>query len=71
MLEPSFQVGRVSGIFLMDKFHSDNSLPHVGAASDKVSALEKAGAIVTDSPAKIGSSMLKVTSVVFVLTSCI
>jgi succinyl-CoA synthetase alpha subunit len=31
-----------------------------GAASDKVAALEKAGAIVTDSPAKIGPEMLKV-----------
>lgn len=31
-----------------------------GAASDKVKALEQAGAIVTDSPAKIGSEMLKV-----------
>ncbi|KZW02097.1 succinate-CoA ligase [Exidia glandulosa HHB12029] len=30
-----------------------------GAASDKVAALEKAGAIVSDSPAKIGSLMLK------------
>jgi len=30
-----------------------------GAASDKVAALEKAGAIVTDSPAKIGSELLK------------
>jgi len=30
-----------------------------GAASDKVAALEKAGAIVTDSPAKIGATMLK------------
>lgn len=30
-----------------------------GAASDKVKALEAAGAIVTDSPAKIGSEMLK------------
>lgn len=30
-----------------------------GAASDKVSALEKAGVIVTDSPAKIGATMLK------------
>ncbi|KAK7059050.1 Nuclear import receptor [Paramarasmius palmivorus] len=30
-----------------------------GAASDKVAALEKAGAIVTDSPAKIGIEMLK------------
>lgn len=31
-----------------------------GAASDKVVALEKAGAIVSDSPAKIGSLLLKV-----------
>ncbi|KAG6332079.1 hypothetical protein ID866_7007, partial [Astraeus odoratus] len=31
-----------------------------GAASDKVAALEKAGVIVTDSPAKIGAEMLKV-----------
>lgn len=31
-----------------------------GAAADKVAALEKAGAIVSDSPAKIGSLMLKV-----------
>ncbi|KAF9229184.1 putative succinyl-CoA synthetase alpha chain, gdp-forming [Gyrodon lividus] len=30
-----------------------------GAASDKVAALEKAGVIVTDSPAKIGTSMLQ------------
>ncbi|KAL0951319.1 hypothetical protein HGRIS_008025 [Hohenbuehelia grisea] len=30
-----------------------------GAASDKVAALEKAGVIVTDSPAKIGQQMLK------------
>lgn len=35
-------------------------MEHLGAASDKVAALEKAGAIVTDSPAKIGASMLKV-----------
>ena len=32
----------------------------VGKASDKVAALEKAGALVTDSPAKIGSTMLTV-----------
>ncbi|EIW86809.1 succinyl-CoA-ligase [Coniophora puteana RWD-64-598 SS2] len=30
-----------------------------GAASDKVAALERAGAIVTDSPAKIGAEMMK------------
>ncbi|EKM61238.1 uncharacterized protein PHACADRAFT_180382 [Phanerochaete carnosa HHB-10118-sp] len=30
-----------------------------GAASDKVAALQKAGAVVTDSPAKIGSAMLQ------------
>ncbi|RPD64849.1 succinate-CoA ligase [Lentinus tigrinus ALCF2SS1-7] len=30
-----------------------------GAASDKVAALEKAGVLVTDSPAKIGLNMLK------------
>ncbi len=29
-----------------------------GAAKDKVAALEKAGAIVTDSPAQIGEAML-------------
>jgi succinyl-CoA synthetase alpha subunit len=32
-----------------------------GAASDKVRALEQAGVIVTDSPAKIGQEMLKVS----------
>ena len=40
-------------------------LLELGAASDKVAALEKAGVIVTDSPAKIGVSMLEV-SVAFV-----
>jgi succinyl-CoA synthetase alpha subunit len=30
-----------------------------GAASDKVAALERAGAVVTDSPAKIGVEMKK------------
>ncbi len=33
-----------------------------GAASDKVAALQKAGVIVTESPAMIGSEMLKVGS---------
>ena len=32
-----------------------------GAATDKVAALERAGAIVTDSPAHLGSAMLKVS----------
>ena len=32
----------------------------LGKASDKVAALEKAGVIVTDSPAKIGITMLNV-----------
>lgn len=46
-----------------------------GAASDKVAALEKAGVIVTDSPAKIGVSMLEVSLArslagVDLLTSC-
>ena len=34
-----------------------------GAASDKVAALERAGAIVTDSPAKIGIEILNVSAV--------
>lgn len=34
-----------------------------GAATDKVAALEKAGAIVTDSPAKIGAEILKAMKV--------
>lgn len=38
------------------------SLCFPGAASDKVVALQKAGVIVTDSPAMIGSEMLKVGS---------
>lgn len=37
-------------------------ITHVGAAKDKVAALEKAGVVVTDSPAKIGAAMLKVCS---------
>ena len=32
-----------------------------GAASDKVAALQKAGVVVSDSPAKIGSLLLKVS----------
>jgi len=38
------------------------SLYFPGAASDKVAALQKAGVIVTESPAMIGSEMLKVGS---------
>lgn len=37
-----------------------------GGAEDKVKALERAGVIVTDSPAKIGSEMLKVSERLFV-----
>ena len=36
-----------------------------GAASDKVAALEAAGVLVTDSPAKIGASMLQVCALPF------
>ncbi|CDO73499.1 hypothetical protein BN946_scf185013.g134 [Trametes cinnabarina] len=39
-----------------------------GAASDKVAALEKAGAVVTDSPAKIGSTMLQLYAIYKCLT---
>jgi succinyl-CoA synthetase alpha subunit len=58
-------------LFLVEKAQSLHFLPTAlgwltlflylsGAASDKVAALEKAGVIVADSPAKIGSEMLKV-----------
>lgn len=40
-----------------------------GAAIDKVAALERAGAIVTDSPAKIGIEMLKVSNLTISLCS--
>ena len=39
---------------------SSGLIVFVGAAVDKVRALEKAGVIVTDSPAKIGEELLKV-----------
>lgn len=42
-----------------------------GAASDKVKALEQAGAIVTDSPAKIGAEMLKVSELFSMCNSAI
>ena len=41
-----------------------------GAAKDKVAALEAAGAIVTDSPAKIGIEMMKVRRLSCSLSSC-
>lgn len=49
-----------------EKLHNKFSV--LGAASDKVAALEKAGVTVTDSPAKIGAAMLKVTTLVVLWT---
>jgi hypothetical protein len=51
-------------VYLHFKFDSGERALNVrttGAAIDKVRALEAAGAIVTDSPAKIGVEMLKVS----------
>jgi succinyl-CoA synthetase alpha subunit len=60
MLVRSSLVARVS--FQTVNLHSCVLTPlPSGAASDKVAALEKAGVHVTDSPAKIGSAMLKVS----------
>jgi succinyl-CoA synthetase alpha subunit len=39
----------------------------LGAASDKVEALTKAGVVVTDSPAKIGVEMMKVCKTILLL----
>lgn len=58
MPEPSFQVEKVRSYF--DSTWNFDANHTTGAASDKVAALERAGAIVTDSPAKIGVEMLKV-----------
>lgn len=66
---PGRRMGHAGAIISGGKGQSDpahgsggrsNVFPSLGAASDKVAALEKAGVVVTDSPAKIGSSMLKV-----------
>ncbi len=66
---PGRRMGHAGAIISGGKGKSDlphgsgghsNDFPSPGAASDKVAALEKAGVLVTDSPAKIGSSMLKV-----------
>lgn len=59
MLAPSSLVARVSSI--VHRLGCILKLLEQGAASDKVAALEKAGVIVTDSPAKIGASMLEVS----------
>jgi succinyl-CoA synthetase alpha subunit len=49
------------GDFLFDLSHRNGAHDYFpGAASDKVAALQKAGVIVTESPAMIGSEMLKV-----------
>ena len=67
---PGRRMGHAGAIISGGKgdFSSKSTLSHrteltlcpSGAASDKVAALQKAGVIVTDSPAKIGSEMLKV-----------
>lgn len=56
---PLSLVARVRGIVYRLEYVL--KLVEQGAASDKVAALEKAGVIVTDSPAKIGASMLEVS----------
>lgn len=61
MLVPSSLVARVSSA--AQRLESILKSLEQGAASDKVAALEKAGVIVTDSPAKIGVSMLEVSHV--------
>lgn len=66
-LVPSFLVEKVR-IHLCIVLHYLTQII-VGAASDKVAALQKAGVIVTDSPAKIGAEMLKVSLSIFSLST--
>lgn len=71
---PGRRMGHAGAIISGGKGKNMASIPvncHIltvvpGAASDKVAALEKAGVIVTNSPAKIGAEMLKVN-----ISSCI
>ena len=58
-----FPAERVQNVFLLIPLAEGILISWSGAAKDKVAALEKAGAIVTDSPAKIGEVMLKVGKV--------
>jgi len=64
MLVLSFLVVKVWTIVLA--FALPLTLGFAGAAADKVAALERAGVVVTDSPAKIGAEMLKVCSALIV-----
>jgi hypothetical protein len=50
----------------LDSLYSSTDFWITGAAVDKVAALERAGVIVTDSPAKIGAEMLKVCSALII-----
>jgi hypothetical protein len=55
---------------LIDLHATPSADVFAGAASDKVAALERAGAIVTDSPAKIGAEMLKVSQSLLLSRTC-